>query len=175
MKICIFKAGNKGASLLEVLIAMVILTVAFLGVMALSISLLNNNALATKINTATSIAQAQVSQLNCLGISGLALAPPNGFGYGGVPLNYTYTVSPTVLNPDTRTTVTTCINPVLTKGDAYVPGEFPTNGGIGITVPYTVTITFAPNPIQPAAVNAQVNVSWQGVRQHVITQYDIIS
>jgi len=180
--------NNDGASLLEVLIAMVILTVAFLGVMALSISLLNNNALATKINTAASIAQMQVSQLNCLGTTGVPsyfnASPVAVAGCSAGDTCYEYEITPTVLNPvtntDTRTTVNACINPVLTKGSVYVPGELPPTppniaGGIGITVPYTVTITFAPNPIQPAAINAQVNVSWQGVRQHVITMYDIIS
>ncbi|MCL4497161.1 MAG: prepilin-type N-terminal cleavage/methylation domain-containing protein [Deltaproteobacteria bacterium] len=184
----IVKINNKGASLLEVMIAMVILTVAFLGIMALSISLLNNNALSTKINTATSIAQAQVSQLNCLGTTNV----PSSFTPSPLPVAacpagdtcYKYEITPTVLNPvtntDTRTNVTACINPVLAvSGDA--PGEFPPTpanpgiGGIGITVPYTVTITLAPNPTNPSAINAQVDVGWQDTGQHVITMYDIIS
>ena len=53
--------NRNGASLLEVMIAMVILTVGFLGVMALAVALTNNNATAGKINTATAIAQAEVS------------------------------------------------------------------------------------------------------------------
>ena len=53
--------NNAGESLLEVMIAMLILTFAFLGVMALSISLLDNNSLAGKTNFATNIAQMEVS------------------------------------------------------------------------------------------------------------------
>ena len=184
----IVKINNKGASLLEVLIAMVILTVAFLGIMALSISLLNNNALSTKINTATSIAQAQVSQLNCLGTTNA----PSSFTSSPITIAcpagdtcYKYEITPAVLNPvtntDTRTNVTACINPVLAVG-GDAPGEFPPSlaypkigGGIGITVPYTVTITLAPNPTNLSAINAQVDVGWHGVRQHIITMFDIIS
>lgn len=189
--------NNHGASLLEVLIAMIILTVAFLGVMALSISLLNSNALATKINTATSIAQMQVSQLNCLGATGGAASVPGYFNTSPIPVAgascpagaicyeyYEYTVAPTILTPDTRNNVTTCINPALATGGPP-PGELPYYSGLGITNPgtganpyYTVIITFfnfnPPNLTITPVVNAEVEVGWQG-GQHIITMYDIIS
>ncbi len=196
----IVKINNEGASLLEVLIAMIILTVAFLGVMALSISLLKNNSLSTKINTATSIAQMQVSQLNCLGLAGVPSyfnASPIVVPAAECPAGatcYEYEITPTVTNPvtgsDTRSTVGTalnpkCINSALNFGGP-APGGLPSNYGIGITTPYVVKITFEPNPeVSAAAYNAQVDVGWDVFwnaantqiisMRHVITMYNTIS
>ena len=159
IKIVLLRNNRTGASLLEVMIAMVILTVGFLGVMALAVALTNNNATAGKINTATAIAQAQVSQLNCLGISGIQ----SNFNGGTFPYTFTYVVS-----PDASTNaVTTCINPA----------------GPGVTLPYTVTINFSynnpvtgqPYPASTTVINAQVEVSWHDVGQHVIIMNDLIS
>lgn len=162
--------NRNGASLLEVMIAMVILTVGFLGVMALAIALTNNNATAGKINTATAIAQAQVSQLNCLGVSGIEQYFPQVN-----PWTYTYTVTPTVLTPDLRNTVTSCINSALAAGGPAPDSPAPT--GLGVTLPYTVSINFSnnPNPTSTTVINAQVEVSWHDVGQHVIIMNDLIS
>ena len=177
MKNCVSIKNSNGAALLEVMIAMVILTVGFLGVMALSIALTNNNATAGKINTATTIAQAEVSQLNCLGVSGINNNLAN-WGIAALPGTYTYTVSPVVLNPDSRNSVTSCINPVLATG-----GPAP-DTGLGVTLPYTVTINLAYNSISPSLINAKVQVSWYNVYnvgnvgnnigEHIITLYDTI-
>lgn len=165
--------NNKGASLLEVMIAMVILTVGFLGVMALAIALTNNNATAGKVNTATTIAQAEVSQLNCLGVLGIQ----NNLGVWGIaalPGTFNYTVSPTV-NPDTRNKVATCINPALAAGGP-APNSVPPSG-LGVTLPYTVTVnlSYNPNPASTTVINAQVEVSWRDTSQHVIVMNDLIS
>jgi Flp pilus assembly protein TadG len=162
--------NRSGASLLEVMIAMVILTVGFLGVMALSIALTNNNATAGKINTATTIAQAEVSQLNCLGAVGIQQYFPQIN-----PWTYSYTVNPVVLTPDARNTVTSCINPALTAGGPAP--DSPPPGGLGVTLPYTVTINFSnnPNPASTTVINAQVEVGWQDMGQHVIVMNDLIS
>ncbi len=178
----IVKINNKGASLLEVMIAMVILTVGFLGVMALAVALTNNNATASKVNTATTIAQAQVSQLNCLGVAGIT-DPKKGFvpllPGGTLPGTYTYTVTPTIINPnkqtDTRNQVTLCINSALTVGGPAPDSPSPT--GLGVTLPYTVTINFSnnPNPASTTVINAQVEVSWRDIGQHVIVMNDLIS
>ena len=162
--------NRNGASLLEVMIAMVILTVGFLGVMALAVALTNNNATAGKINTATAIAQAEVSQLNCLGVSGIEQYFPQVN-----PWTYTYTVTPTVLTPDLRNTVTSCINSALAAGGPAPDSPAPT--GLGVTLPYTVSINFSnnPNPTSTTVINAQVEVSWHDVGQHVIIMNDLIS
>ena len=162
--------NRNGASLLEVMIAMVILTVGFLGVMALAVALTNNNATAGKINTATAIAHAEVSQLNCLGVSGIEQYFPQVN-----PWTYTYTVTPTVLTPDLRNTVTSCINSALAAGGPAPNSPAPT--GLGVTLPYTVSINFSnnPNPTSTTVINAQVEVSWQDVGQHVIIMNDLIS
>ena len=170
----IVKINNKGASLLEVMIAMVILTVGFLGVMALAIALTNNNATASKVNTATTIAQAQVSQLNCLGVTGINnnLAT---WGIAALPGIYTYTVSPVVSNPDARNKVNTCINSALAVSGPAPDSPSPT--GLGVTLPYTVTINFSnnPNPASTTVINAQVEVSWKDITDHVIVMNDLIS
>lgn len=160
--------NNAGESLLEVMIAMLILTFAFLGVMALSISLLDNNSLAGKTNFATNIAQMEVSQLNCLGVTNVT----RDFG---VPSTYSYTVSPVILTPDTRNTIKACINPALAVGGPQ-PAGLLSAGGIGITNTYLVTITLAenPNPNTTGAVDATVDVSWDS-GHHVIVMDDIIA
>ena len=175
--------NRNGASLLEVMIAMVILTFGFLGVMALAVALTNNNATAGKINTATAIAQAEVSQLNCLGVKGIT-DPLNGFvpllPGGTLPGTYTYIVTPTIINPntqkDTRNQVALCINSALTFGSLVSP-DSPAPTGLGVTLPYTVIINFSnnPNPTSTTVINAQVEVSWQDTGQHVIEMNDLIS
>ena len=175
MKNCVSIKNRNGASLLEVMIAMVILTVGFLGVMALSIALTNNNATAGKINTATTIAQAEVSQLNCLGVTGINNNLTN-WGIAALPGTYTYTVSPVVLNPDSRNSVKSCINPALAVGGTAPDSPAP-KGGLGVTLPYTVTINLSNNPNQASTsvINAQIEVSWQDTGQHVIIMNDLIS
>ena len=169
--------NRSGASLLEVMIAMVILTVGFLGVMALAVALTNNNATAGKINTATAIAQAEVSQLNCLGVTGIQQYFPQVN-----PWTYTYTVTPTVINPntqkDTRNQVTACLSPALTAGSTIAPIN------LGVTLPYTVTINLGYNSISPSLIDAEVQVSWynaynvgnagNNIGEHIITLYDTI-
>lgn len=169
-RINLLKNNRRGASLLEVMIAMIILTVGFLGVMALAVALTNNNATAGRVNTATAIAQSEVSQLNCLGVSGIQQYFPQIN-----PWTYTYTVNPVVLTPDTRNPVTSCINPALAVG-GVAPGS-PPPGGLGVTLPYKVTINFSnnPNPASTAVINAEVEVSWQDTGQHVIVMNDLIS
>ncbi len=170
MKINFKKIGDGGASLLEVVIAMIILTIGFLGVMALSVALTNDNATASKVNTATTIAQAEVSQLNCLGINGIQQYFPQI-----TPWTYTYTVNPTILTPDTRNPVNLCINPVLAKNGSVPNAQ--SSAGLGITLPYTVTINFSENvnPAWTTVINAQVEVSWQDMGPHVIVMNDLIS
>ncbi|MFW0884393.1 type IV pilus modification PilV family protein [Candidatus Acidulodesulfobacterium sp. H_13] len=166
-----FKNNDNGASLLEVMIAMIILTVGFLGVIALAVALTNNNVSAGKINTATMIAQAEVSQINCLGITGVQKYFPQIS-----PWTYSYIVGPTVSNPDNRNSVTSCINPALAVG-GQAP-DSPAPAGLGITLPYTVTINFANNlnsTSSTTVINARVEVSWRDTNRHVIVMNDIIS
>ena len=166
MKTCVSIKNSNGASLLEVMIAMVILTVAFLGVVALSTFLFKTNAQATNMNIATEIAQSEVSQLNCMGASGITkyfIAP-----------NYpiaTYYVYPTVQNPDTRDPVPACIYPALAKGGP-APGGLPPLG-LGITIPYTVSITFSSNPNNSNLIDAAVTVSWNNGQQ-AVNFYDVV-
>ena len=178
-KIGLLIKNRNGASLLEVMIAMVILTVGFLGVMALAVALTNNNATAGKINTATAIAQAEVSQLNCLGVTGIQNDFVPLLPGGTLPGTYTYIVTPTIINPntqkDTRNQVALCINSALTVGGPAP--DSPAPAGLGVTLPYTVTINFFnnPNPASTTVINAQIEVSWQDMGQHIIEMNDLIS
>lgn len=173
MKSFLWIKNDRGASLLEAMIAMVILLIGFLGVMALSVALTNDNASAGKINTATAIAQAEVSQLNCLGVAGIESNLTN-WGITALPGTYTYTVSP-ILNPDKRNTVTACINSALTQNGPSPNSSAAT--GLGVTLPYKVTISLSdnPNPSSTTVINAQVEVSWNDTTPHVIVMNDLIS
>lgn len=164
-----------GFSLIEILVATVILLASFLGMISLSASLLKSNAEATNLNIATEIASMQVAQLNCIGAANLILGAPYGFGsiLPTVASPYTYTVSPTITSPDNRSHVTTCINPVLTYGSPIPPSNLSTNNGLAITTSYVVKLSFTPGP-QPGQENATVTVSWNN-GQNSVTLYDIVS
>lgn len=175
------KINNKGASLLEVLVATAILAVGFLGVIALSTFLFKTNAQATNRSVASEIAEMQMSQLNCLGAS--AAATNFGIPSSSYSLTYTYTVHPSIVssvascpgvNTNRRSCVTSCINPVLTQGGPAPSGLPP--GGLDITIPYTVSVAFAPYVAgNPSPLKATVTVSWNGGQgQQVVTLYSVI-
>ena len=190
---------NDGASLLEVMIAMVILAIGFFGVMALSLALANNNATAGKINTATSIAQSQIDQLDCLGIGqsgqtgisggilGNFISPCSSGSLKGctqsvtgttVVYTYTYTVPPIISgsSTDNRNSVPYCLNKALLAGQGSSSPAYPDSTpltSLGVTLPYTVTVALT----QPGSttINAQVEVKWQDTSNHLIIMNDIIS
>ena len=61
--------NNSGFTLMEVLVAMVILTVGLLGVAALIAGIINSNKLSNRISTATVLAQDKMEDINRLGYS----------------------------------------------------------------------------------------------------------
>jgi type IV pilus assembly protein PilV len=63
--------NNKGFTLIEVLVAMVILTVGLLGTAALIIGIINSNKLSNRISTATVLAQDKMEDIKRLGYSGM--------------------------------------------------------------------------------------------------------
>ena len=184
------KINQNGASLLEVMIAMVILAIGFLGVMALSVALTNDNATASKINTGPAIAQAQVSQLDCLGASGIQgkfMTPCSSGSLKGCTesasgpytyYTYAYTVNPFILNQaaDNRNSVASCINSALTVGGGGTyPDSSPLNS-LGVTLPYSVKmIIYEPVPGSATVINAQVAVSWRDITAHALVMNDTIS
>ena len=179
--------NRNGASLLEVMIAMVILTVGFLGVMALAVALTNNNATAGKINTATTIAQAQVSQLSYLaatkGVANIETNFTPSTSYGSTQIS--------TKCPSNSPSGSVCyeyeLNPEDVVPNTVPPPPLPlTNVNYGITLPYTVM--FILNSIQSSTgtINSTVEVCWQDggnvcmldgngqYVQHVITMNYII-
>jgi Tfp pilus assembly protein PilV len=137
-----FANGSGGASLIEVLISMIILTFVFMGIMALSLSFINGNAMASRTNQATNIAQMQASQLQCIDAQNL-IADYQANITNGTPI--TYAVSQTqngnVFNAD----FANCAMPASIAG---------------INDDYTVNIYLYPNPSINTAINAKIEVSW---------------
>ena len=65
-------ANNNGFTLIEVLVAMVILTVGLLGTAALIIGIINSNKLSNRISTATVLAQDKMEDIKRLGYDSAA-------------------------------------------------------------------------------------------------------
>ena len=63
-------ADNKGFTLLEVLIAMVILSVGLLGMASLTVGIINGNRFSNDLTTATTLAQDKMEDVRRLGYSG---------------------------------------------------------------------------------------------------------
>lgn len=194
----ILNLNTAGASLLEVMVAMVILAIGFLGVMALSLALTNNNATAGKINTATAIAQSQVNQLDCLGIGTSGATGINGgieeniispcasgtlkgctqaVSGTSVVYTYTYIIPPLIsaASTDDRNAIPYCINSAMIIGQGNASPVYPDSSplkNLGVTLPYTVKVSIT----QPASnsITAQVMVSWQDTAPHAIVMNDII-
>ena len=187
MKIFVSIKNSSGASLLEVMIAMVILTVGFLGVMALAIALTNNNATAGKINTATTIAQAEVSQLNYIGETE---GPANLEAYFTTYLpSPSYGATQISANCPNSFNGSICYEYEISPQDAPQSGSPAENADNGVTLPYTVMFILNQNSSQTSSevINAVVEVCWQDgglvcrldgggqYAQHVIEMNDVIS
>jgi type IV pilus assembly protein PilV len=92
-----FGSGSRGFTLLEVMIAMVILGVALLGLAGLQVVSLRGNSLASGITEATTIAQDQLEQLICTPFAtlvGLGVQTDTVQGARGVAYNVQTTVTP---------------------------------------------------------------------------------
>ena len=75
--------NNKGFTLIEVLVAMVILSVGLLGTAALITGIINSNKLSNRISTATVLAQDKIEEIRGVGYAG-AGAEAGTEPYGGV-------------------------------------------------------------------------------------------
>ena len=75
--------NNSGFTLMEVLVAMVILSVGLLGTAALIIGIINSNKLSNRISTATVLAQDKMEEIKSDGYTG-ADAKAGTEPYGGV-------------------------------------------------------------------------------------------
>ena len=75
--------NNSGFTLMEVLAAMVILSVGLLGMAALVIGIINSNKLSNRISTATVLAQDKMEKITGVGYAG-ADAEAGTEPYGGV-------------------------------------------------------------------------------------------
>lgn len=164
--------NRNGASLLEVLIAMVLLTFVFLGIMGLSLSFINNNGNAQSVNEATEVAQMQTSQFNCLGAAGVQQYLAN-IGQT-LPYSYQYDVSSTAnSNPITAsiTVGSTTFNPpcITTSGNSASPVS-------GLTQPFTVSVSLSQNPaLQSSLLNAVIAVSWNALGTHELVFNEVLS
>lgn len=73
--------NNGGFTLVEILIAIVILTIGTLGVATLTVSIIRGNAFSNRLTTATTLAQDRMEQLKKLGFAGSAALTEN---YGNI-------------------------------------------------------------------------------------------
>ncbi|MHB1646019.1 MAG: type IV pilus modification PilV family protein [bacterium] len=132
-----FTKDNQGASLIEVLLSMLILMFVFMGIMALSLSFINGNAMASRTNQATNIGQMQVSQLQCIGGSTnlnsyIALSP------------IIYTVTQTANNDRFNSINQSCSMPAPIQG---------VNDNYTVNVYFTKTAT-------PGVIGAKIEIYW---------------
>jgi type II secretory pathway pseudopilin PulG len=137
-----FTTDSRGASLIEVLISMIILTFVFMGIMALSLSFINGNAMASRTNQATNIAQMQASQLQCIDALNLG-ADYSADISNGTPI--TYTVSQTQNGNVFNAGFAKCAMPASIEG---------------INDDYTVNIYLYQNQNMNTVINAKIEVSW---------------
>jgi prepilin-type N-terminal cleavage/methylation domain-containing protein len=87
--------GSKGFTLLEVVIAMLILAVGLLGLTALQAVTVRGNSFATQVTEASTIAQDQHERLLATPFTALASGGPNSVtGATGVVYNVDWTVTP---------------------------------------------------------------------------------
>ncbi len=93
------KKARQGFTLIEVLIAIVILSVALLGMSALTVGIINGNAFSKNLSTATTLARDKMEDIRRLGYSG----------------------SPTTETPDTEAygTITNASGDILPEYAAY--------------------------------------------------------
>lgn len=89
-------SNQKGFTLLELLIALVILSIGLLGLAGLHIAAIRGNVSGFKISTATAIAQQRLEELKALDTTSTALAagvyPDNNIVVQGITYNRSYTV-----------------------------------------------------------------------------------
>jgi type II secretory pathway pseudopilin PulG len=138
-----FITDDNGASLIEVLISMIILTFVFMGIMALSLSFINGNAMASRTNQATNIAQMQATQLQCIDAQNLEKSSYQSNISNGTPITYAVnqTQNGNVFNKD----FAACAMPVSING---------------INDDYTVNVYLYPNQNTSSIINAKIEVSW---------------
>ncbi len=132
--------NNKGASLIEVLISMLILTFVFFGIMALSINFINSNALAARTNQATNIGVMQIAQLSCIGAQTLITNYPSNLK-NNTPISYTVTSAANNNSFNTSAPLCAMPNPINGVNDNYI-----------------VNIYLTPNTNN--MVNAEVEIYW---------------
>ncbi|RZD19113.1 MAG: hypothetical protein EVG15_03135 [Candidatus Acididesulfobacter diazotrophicus] len=141
-----FTKDNQGASLIEVLLSMLILMFVFMGIMALSLSFINGNAMASRTNQATNIGQMQASQLQCIGAFANLSAVYAGNIISGSPIIYTVT----------QTANNNSFNSINGPLGQSCPMPAPIQG---INDNYTVNVYFT-KTATPGVIGAKIEIYW---------------
>jgi type IV pilus assembly protein PilV len=101
---------TRGFTLLEVMIAMVVLAVALLGLAGLQVVSVQGNTRASNITEATNVAQNRLEQLIAADFSSLADGANAVTGGTGVTYNVQWDITPDDLTGATRTDVTVTVS-----------------------------------------------------------------
>ncbi len=165
--------NENGATLIEVIIAMVILTVFFFGIMGLSMSIIQNNGDAQHINQATQISQLQTSQFDCLGASGIQ-SYLTSISKWPLPIwpntyNYSYNISSTT-NGD----------PIIAGSNWNGPACITLVNGsaqpvTGLTQPFAVSVSLSQNSLSSTLINITTAISWNNEGIHQIVFNEVVS
>ena len=78
--------SDKGFTLIEIMVAVTLLSIGLLGMAGLTVGIMRGNSLSSQVTTATALAQAQMEDIKRVGYSGAAWSTEDYNSIAGYPL-----------------------------------------------------------------------------------------